>query len=736
MSRPKLHKVCTALSCTLAVAALGLAHVRLTHPGTNNPLYWGDPTRISIVSSSIGSDDIADKSEETALRNAIDAWNDATGTSAYLVEDSSAASQARTDWQSSDLHLIWFDEADSSGYFPGSSGTVAITPIWFFSNGRIDDADVIFNGKNFAFTTSGESAKFDVQDVAAHELGHLLGLDHSGWAGATMYPFVDSTVILHRSLGLDDVHGLRAAYPQGSHASIAGTVKRSSDSSIVAGAHVVVRDSSGRTAGAALADASGAFTVLGLDAGQYQLYVSPLDFPVSVANLGAGWTVHTDFEATEQGNVTVTAGQAANAGDLFVDPDVTISLGRNTDRYPLRCPSGQMSIHVARGTGLASGSTLTASDPSIVVNPINWFGTQVSFNVTVPSGAALGHVDLIATTAGGDRSVLVAGLEVTPPDPTVSFVSPNQGQIEGGLAVTLTGTNFNAGARVVMGGEIYEDGAVGGCTVVDSNTITLTTRASVPGVSDVVVIDASGVEGRKLSSFQFLAVPQLSTIFPTAGDIDGGTTVTLRGENFIEGLVVRVGGVTQPNVTIVSTQKLTFQTTPGASTGTKTVEVENVGGAIALLQYSFVNSNDPSISSVTPAIGPLTGGDAVTISGTNFSSSSQVFFGADADTGLGGTLAENIVFVDSNTLTLTTPAMQGGLASLLVTGEGSGQADLLASGFNFTGGGGGGGGCAAITKVGPPAARDVLGSVIWFALLLVAVRPRRRRPALARVRAC
>ena len=728
MSWLRERKLLVGLGAALALSLAGLAHVRLTYPGTSTPLFWQSPSQVSIVSSATGSQDISDGSEETALRNAIAAWNGASGSTARLIEDTSDAQRARSDWQSNDLHLIWFDEDDSSGYFPGSSSTIAITPIWFFGNGRIDDADIIFNGKDFAFTTSGQSARFDVQDVATHELGHLLGLDHSGWAGATMYPYVDSTVILHRSLSSDDVHGLRDAYPTSGHALMTGRILRSSDSSPVAGAHVVARNSDGRTVGATLADATGSFTLPGLDAGQYDLFSTPLEGPVTSSNLGAGWTVETDFESTEHGAFTVTSGASLAVGDLLVDPDVTVSLGRNTDRYPLRCESGQLSVHVVRGTGLATGSSLTASDPSLTVSPISWFGTQVSFSVTVPSGASPGHSDLIVTTAGGERSVLVAGLEVTPADPAVLFVSPNQALFQGGDVVTLTGSNFNPGARVVLGGEVYADGEAGGCTVVDQNTITLTTRPGTPSITDVVVIDPSGVEGRKLNAFQFLAVPEVDSIFPTAGTIAGGTTVTLAGDGFVDGLVLRIDGVAQSSVTVHSMQQLSFTTLSGSSTGLKLLELENPGGSTAFSQFFYVNQGDPVITSISPANGSDSGGDTVTITGANFSPRAQVMFGADPVTGLGGTPAASLVYESSTTIHVVTPATSAGMKSVLVEDTGTGQAEVLTSGYNFTGSGGGGGGCGAVVVPGPPRGRDVLGSLLWFLLLAGWVR----RPVLSR----
>lgn len=213
------------LGAAVTAATVG-GHVRLVYPTTGASLFWSNPSNISVVIQSDGSDNINDGSEETAIRNAIAAWNAVDGSALTLVENQSSAQQARMDWASTDLHLVAFDEDNSSGYFPGSSGIVAITPVSFYTNGQIIDADVLFNGKNFSFTTSGQLGRFDIQDVATHELGHLIGLDHSGCAGASMYPYVDSTVILHRSLSIDDERGARDMYPSQSFGQILGTVVR------------------------------------------------------------------------------------------------------------------------------------------------------------------------------------------------------------------------------------------------------------------------------------------------------------------------------------------------------------------------------------------------------------------------------------------------------------------------------------------------------------------------------
>jgi hypothetical protein len=256
------------------------AHVRMIHSGNGKLLYWQSPSNIGITISSRGCDDIGDGSETTAMRNSIAAWNKSQYTSARLVENTSPAQRARTDWAADNLHLMIFDEQGASGYFPSGSGVVAVTPVWFTGGGKILDADVLFNAATYHFTTSGESGAFDVSDIATHELGHVFGLDHSGCVGASLYPYVSPSVTLHRSISSDDEHGLRDAYPSGGKASITGRVRRASDQSPVAGAQVVARSSAGRTVASALASATGSFTLRGLDAGSYELYAAPLDFPV------------------------------------------------------------------------------------------------------------------------------------------------------------------------------------------------------------------------------------------------------------------------------------------------------------------------------------------------------------------------------------------------------------------------------------------------------------------------
>lgn len=735
------HRILASLAAVLVIGVAS-THVRLRNPSNGAELFWETPSSIGIVISSLGSDDLSAGEHEPALRLAIEAWNRASGTTVQLVENTASGARTRTDWQTDSLHLIYFDESNSSGYFPQGSATVAITPVQFFSNGRIADADILFNGAGHTFTTSGEVGAFDVQDVAAHELGHLLGLDHTGVAGGTMYPYVSTNIIGHRSLAQDDESGVRANAPDIDvpTSTITGTVRRQADLAVVAGAHVVARDSEGRNVGATLSGTDGSFALRGLAGGDYSLFATPLDAPVSAGNMGGGRVIQTDFQPLDALAVSVASGSSASVGDLWVGADSPVSLGRNYDDFPLRAVRGSANLHVLHGASFGSSASLASSDPSVTLSNISWVGTNtVSFVVHVPADEPLGHVDL--ELRNGGFSVLAGAIEITPADPVVSTVSPAQGTLAGGTALVIHGSGFRPGAAVVIGDELYLDGVAGGCTVVDDSTLTLVTRATVSsGPRDVVVIDESGVEGRASAGFAFVDAPQIDGVFPTAGSDMGGTVVKIRGAGLLAPLIVRIDGVVQRDVEILSNGLLRFVTEPGFAGGPAVLEVEDGDGDIASAAFVYVPQADPVIASLSPSSGPSAGGTAFSLHGASLPSDAVILFGADPDTGTGGTPAVGVTWVDAQTLLAVSPAGPAGDATITVQDPSTGQASVLTAGFSFQlgsvdsgGGGGGGGGCGSVVGAPPMDWGQRLSAAGWIPALafLLALAQARRRSANA-----
>ncbi|XP_021825581.1 metalloendoproteinase 2-MMP-like [Prunus avium] len=86
--------------------------------------------------------------------------------------------------------------------FDGPGGTIAhaFAP----TNGRFHyDADE-------RFSVGAVSGAYDLETVALHEIGHLLGLGHSSVQGAIMYPTISPGVT--KGLHGDDMQGIKALY--------------------------------------------------------------------------------------------------------------------------------------------------------------------------------------------------------------------------------------------------------------------------------------------------------------------------------------------------------------------------------------------------------------------------------------------------------------------------------------------------------------------------------------------
>lgn len=108
------------------------------------------------------------------------------------------------------------------------SRTIALTTVQYnIRTGEIVDADIELNGAEYVFTafdgdpcpnlpfTRNNCVSTDVQNTLTHEIGHVLGLDHSRVGNATMYASAPLGETSKRDLHDDDIEGLCAIYPRG-----------------------------------------------------------------------------------------------------------------------------------------------------------------------------------------------------------------------------------------------------------------------------------------------------------------------------------------------------------------------------------------------------------------------------------------------------------------------------------------------------------------------------------------
>ena len=107
-------------------------------------------------------------------------------------------------FQSSDLTITFYkgDHGDGSP-FDGPGGILAHA--FYPTDGRLHfDADE-------RFSIGAIPNYIDLESVAVHEIGHLLGLSHSTVQDAIMYPSIPYGVV-KTNLQPDDIQGIKALY--------------------------------------------------------------------------------------------------------------------------------------------------------------------------------------------------------------------------------------------------------------------------------------------------------------------------------------------------------------------------------------------------------------------------------------------------------------------------------------------------------------------------------------------
>ena len=158
------------------------------------------------------------------------------------------------------------------------------------------------------------------------------------------------------------------------------------------------------------------------------------------------------------------------------------------------------------------------------------------------------------------------------------------------------------------------------------------------------------------------ALPTITTVSPTFGPTSGGTRITITGTNLSGATSVKVNGVAATDVVVASATSITAST-PSGMAGAKSVAVTTSGGtATKAGAFTYVALAVPTITSVSPASGPSSGGTAFTIIGTNLTGATSVQ--------VNGVAATNVVVVNATTITARTPAGTAGAKSVAVTTAG------------------------------------------------------------------
>jgi uncharacterized protein (TIGR03437 family) len=495
----------------------------LTNPGTS--IVTGG--RITYRLNQAGSDDLPFAQAERALVASFQAWEDIpTSAIAFTHGPNTTSTASVADGQ---MEMFWLENSEMTGDGLNLTGVLALSRLQTNSaTGEIVDGATVFNGFRYHWSVDGRADAVDLQEVATHEIGHLIGLNHTMIGGATMYPRTIAGRTQSRTLASDDAIAASVVYPAAGFLNSTGTIRGqiTSSGANVFGANVVVVDANGNVTASALSQPDGSYSIQGLPPATYTVYAEPIDsstsayfsradLPAFYANANLNFSTSQDFSVSVAAGGTATQNIAVTGGtplDGFIvrGPESTafLNLGGQTIQG-----QSNATIGVA-GAGLPqSGSPLSISGPGITINR-TFFATvdglpAVLAEITVSPTAVPGSRNIIITQ-GNQRTIMTGALEIVP-----------------AAAAVVSSANF------------------------------------APKVASESLVSAFGLN--------LVTTTVIATMTPLPTSL-GGATVRLRDSSGQEKFAP---------LFFVSPGQINFQITPGLLTGTVLVNIGNSDGLVA-----------------------------------------------------------------------------------------------------------------------------------------------------------
>ncbi|GHG73809.1 myxosortase-dependent metalloprotease, MXAN_2677/MXAN_2678 family [Comamonas sp. JC664] len=210
-------------------------------------LFWTN-SRVVWNQSTFGNPDTQGDTEFDAIRAAFQSWQDIFAQCGNLtLEEGPRVNERQVGYrrQGNNTNLVLFRTRDCNEVVPASEAcwdedtcanafdcwddddnTIAITLTTYDErSGIIYDSDISFNAARFSFTTANGQTCFppvttncvatDVQNTATHEVGHLIGLDHTRAPGSTMNPSAPPGEVSKRIVDSGSRDFVCDAYPKG-----------------------------------------------------------------------------------------------------------------------------------------------------------------------------------------------------------------------------------------------------------------------------------------------------------------------------------------------------------------------------------------------------------------------------------------------------------------------------------------------------------------------------------------
>jgi len=332
----------------------------------------------------------------------------------------------------------------------GASENPGRTRVFSDSGAAIVEADIALN-PNELFSSDGTPGTYDLESTFAHEVGHLLGLEHSAIIGATMQPrqalngVYGLPALTQRTLSADDIAGARALY--GSKAgtgSVSGKLIGNGSPGLsqpIFGGHVFAEEVlTGRVVAGSVTLPSGEYRLDGLAPGSYRLIGQSLDGPIGAADIAPAGGAYAGLLETKPSfsslvltsraglrSVSITADSSSTLGQFVsLNSPATLKpqvIGMNDELSTAALPleAGKKFTIYVGGEGLdqVAPNGISLSSPFMSVDPETLSEEQfdtpypvISFEVTVAPNAPPGDYSIRLQSIDGELAYLPGALTI------------------------------------------------------------------------------------------------------------------------------------------------------------------------------------------------------------------------------------------------------------------------------------------------------------------------------------
>ena len=330
-------------------------------------------------------------------------------------------------------------------------------------------------------------------------------------------------------------------------------------------------------------------------------------YGMMVADNGSSWfltgTTDTRWDDNDLHNLTLLTGsdfEAIDVSGLMIDPNsgqalqtaattVTVSpiaasiqVGA-TQQFTATVTNGTSQSVTWSVNGVAGGN----STGGLVTS-----GGLYTAPAAVPSG---GTVTIRATssvtpTAIGSATVTITAATIVAP--VLSSIAPSNGIQGTNVSVTLTGSNFKAGATIAVGGSGVSASSVTVVSASQINAVFVIAAGAATGAHSVTVTTSGGTSAAQAFTVNasVAAKPTLNSISPNSALRGTTAQVTLTGTNFTAGATVafKGTGVTVGNVVVVNSSTITaaFNVSTKAPRHVDSVSVKTAAGSSNSLTFT------------------------------------------------------------------------------------------------------------------------------------------------------